>query len=330
MPFIGEMLMRYLPISKYKRVAGSLIANKIKGRDVFPFYASFKLTNKCRFRCKFCNVWMEDTPELDTAGAKAVLDNLARSSVLLVSFEGGEPLLRPDIKELLEYASQKAFYLLFTTSERKLEQYPMDEYGKHFDFLHISIDEGHKNLNMFDNLEMYRQWNRNVCVQTVVTTDDIPELEWKVKRCHDAGVKIVVMPAVHLDKTKNYFPDTDKFMNVCLSLKGKYPKTIISPDRYLKALNDGAGCSSSSIIVDVDGRLFYPCRTLDAKTADLTKDDLHSYLQIAEAQSCRKDMAECSLHCGWYQYFATPSFSSVSGISDALKPYWGYIFSRDS
>ncbi|MBD3170747.1 MAG: radical SAM protein [candidate division Zixibacteria bacterium] len=323
----GGSVMRFLPAWKYTRIARSLAANKMKGIDVYPFYASLKLTNKCRFRCKFCNVWRETTPELDTLEMKRVLDNLSESSVILVSFEGGEPLLRPDIGELLEYVSRKAFYLLFTTSERKLEDYPMDEYCKHIDFLHISIDEGHKNLYMFDNLEQYKEWNRNMCVQTVVTVDDLSELEWKVERCFKAGVKIVVMPAVHLDKTKNYFPDTEKFMNTCLALKQKFPRTIISPDRYLKALNNGVGCSSSSIIVDVDGKLFYPCRKLDIKTADLTEVDLHSYLNSDDAARYRKMMAECDHHCGWYQYFATPSFTGFSGINDALKPYWSYIFS---
>jgi MoaA/NifB/PqqE/SkfB family radical SAM enzyme len=319
--------MRILPVRKYAKIASALIRNRIRGEDIFPFYASLKLTNKCRFRCKFCNVWMETTPELDTAGMKKVIDNLSDSSVLLVSFEGGEPLLRPDIGELLEYFSRKPLYLLFCTSERRLEKYPMEEYCRYIDFLHISIDEGHKNLYMFDNLKLYRRWNRNVCVQTVVTADDLPELEWKVRRCHQAGVKIVVMPAVHLNKTENYFPGTDKFMSVCLALKKKFPRTIISPDTYFRNLNNGVGCSSSSIIIDVDGRLFYPCRKLDIKTADLTRVDLHSYLQSEEAAEYRKMMAECEHHCGWYQYFATPSFTKLSAIRDAFRPYREYIFS---
>ncbi|MBD3234163.1 MAG: radical SAM protein [candidate division Zixibacteria bacterium] len=320
--------MRYLPVSKYTRVARSLLDNKMSGEDIYPFYASLKLTNRCRFRCKFCNVWMEKTPELNTDGMKRVLDNLSDSSVLLVSFEGGEPLLRKDIREILEYTSHKNFYLLFCTSERKLENYPMENYGKYIDFLHISIDEGHENLFMFDNLELYRKWNSNLCVQTVVTLDDIPELEWKVKRCYEAGVKIVVMPAVHLNKTGNYFPGTERFMIACLEAKAKYPNTVISPDTYLKNLNNGVGCSSSSIIIDVDGKLFYPCRKLDNKTADLTRTDLHTYLKSDEAKDYRRQMAACTHHCGWYQYFATPSFTTFSGIFDALKPYRKYIFSR--
>ncbi|MCP4633490.1 MAG: radical SAM protein [candidate division Zixibacteria bacterium] len=320
--------MRLLPAFKYLRVVKSLFANRLNGEDVYPFYASLKVTNKCRFRCKFCNVWMEDTPELDTKGMKKILDNLSDSSVILVSFEGGEPLLRPDIEELLQYASRKSFYLLFTTSERRLERYPMEKYCKYIDFLHISIDEGHKNLYMFKNLEQYREWNRNVCIQTVVTVDDLPELEWKVERCYQAGVKIVVMPAVHLDKTEDFYPDTEQFMNACLGLKARFPKTISSPDRYLKALHNGTGCSSSSLIIDVDGKLFYPCRKLDIKTADLTKVDLHRYLKSVDAVKYRGMMAKCGEHCGWYQYFATPSFTSISAIKDALKPYWAYIFSR--
>src|SRR5205823_3126142 len=87
------------------------------------------------------NKWID----MPTEDVKAVLDNLARSSVIVCSFEGGDPLVRDDILELLKYQYEKPWYLLFTTSERDMqERYPMPEYGKYIDFLHISIDEGQR------------------------------------------------------------------------------------------------------------------------------------------------------------------------------------------
>ncbi len=267
--------MRHLPIKRYAEITRYLISNYIHQAEgiIYPFYASFKITNKCRFRCKFCNVWRETTPILDTEGVKKVLDNLARSSIFLCSFEGGEPLLREDIGEILEYRYKKPYYLLFTTSERDLSSYPMKEYCKYIDFLHISIDEGHKNLYMFDSLEDFISWGSIVCVQTVVTNSDIPELEWKVERCYGAGAKIVIMPAVHLDGTKNFFPEFNKFKQLVLYLKRKYPLTIITPDHFFDAVEKDK-CATSSIIIDTNGDLFYPCRTLNEKSVNLTEMDL--------------------------------------------------------
>src|SRR5437899_11842608 len=102
-------------------------------------------------------------------------------------------------------------------------RYPMPKYGKYIDFLHISIDEGHKSLDMYDELEEYTKWGSIVTVQIVVTKNDIGALETKIRRCQDAGVKAVVMCAVHLKNTKDHLPDLWSMSKVGLELKKKYP-----------------------------------------------------------------------------------------------------------
>ncbi|MDD5675923.1 MAG: radical SAM protein, partial [Chitinivibrionales bacterium] len=144
--------MRLLPLTCYLPTLQGVVANARANDAVFPFYASFKLTCRCHFGCPFCNVKQFPTPDLSTDAIKTVLDNLSRSSVLMVSFEGGEPLLRADIGELLAYARRCKFYLLFTTSVKNILDYPLKEYAAFIDFLHVSIDEGHNNLELFDVL----------------------------------------------------------------------------------------------------------------------------------------------------------------------------------
>src|SRR2546426_2140416 len=127
---------------------------------------------------------------------------------------------------------------------------------EYIDFLHISIDEGHKNLDMYDELEEYTKWGSIVTVQIVVTKNDIGALETKIRRCQDAGVKAVVMCAVHLKNTKDHLPDLWSMSKVGLELKKKYPGVIISPDSYFNRITWDHGCDSSSIIVDADGFLW--------------------------------------------------------------------------
>jgi len=132
--------MKRLPASKYLQTVSYAAKNRVAGEAIYPFYASFKITHKCSLRCSFCNVWMEDTKDLGLEGIKKVIDNLAKSSVVVVSLEGGDPLMRKDLGEILEYAHQQPFYLFFTTNGDLLDKRPMEEYGKHLDYLHISID----------------------------------------------------------------------------------------------------------------------------------------------------------------------------------------------
>jgi MoaA/NifB/PqqE/SkfB family radical SAM enzyme len=318
--------MRLLPSKKLVTVGASLARNYLSREAIYPFYASFKVTHKCNFRCKFCNVWKEDTPDLTTEEVCKILDDLGESSILVTSFEGGDPLLRDDIEYLLRYARKKPFYLLFTTSERNLEEYPMETYGKYMDFLHVSIDEGHRNLDMLEKLEIYNSWGPVLCVQIVVTRRDIDALEYKVKRCYEAGAKAVIMAAVHLDNTPDLYPDPLVFKRVTLDLKQKYPDTIISPDQYFDKIQLKHGCTTSSVIIDSDGGLFYPCRVLADKRLNLLETPLMDYLSSDDAQHRRTVMATCERQCGWYQYFATASFTTAGEMLAALKPYYSNIF----
>lgn len=323
--------MRTLPKRKFLQTASYMVKNWLAGEAIYPFYCSFKLTRRCNFTCSFCNCWHVKNRWVDipTAEVKAILDNLARSSVIVCSFEGGDPLVRDDIGEILRYQYEKPWYLLFTTSERDLpDRYPMEEYCKYIDFLHISIDEGHDNLDMYDELETYTQWGSIVTVQIVVTKNDIDELEWKIKRCHEAGVKAVVMLAVHLKNTRDHVPDLALLARRGLELKRKYPGVIISPDGYFERILWDHGCDTSSIIVDADGYLHYPCRVLEEKTISLVESPLMEYLVSEDAARRRRQMAACDIQCGWYQYFATRSFVNPSELLSAWMPYFRDLLNR--
>jgi len=313
--------MKYLPMSKYLKTLSYAFQNKLAGESIYPFYASYKVTHRCSLRCSFCNVWMEDTPDLKLNDVYKVIDNIANSSIVVLSLEGGDPLVRKDLGEILKYAHTKPFTLFFTTNGHLLEKRPMEEYGKHIDFLHISIDEGHGNLEFFENLELYQSYGPEICVQIVVTNDTMDALEEKVKRVFDVNARTVVMPACHLDGTDDFYPDPQKFKDLIKTLKKKYPNTITTPIGFLDNINKDHGCSTSSVIIDSDGGLFYPCRTIGKRLFDLTRGDLMDFLRSDEAKKARQQMKECNRACGWYQYFATDVFSSPRTIMSSLSPY---------
>ena len=320
--------MKPLPLARYAQTLRAVAENMAAREAINPLYASYKVTNKCNFRCKFCNVWYEKTPVLDTSDAIRVLDNLERAGIFVLSLEGGDPLCREDIGEILQHIRKKRYYLLFTTSERNLPEYPMEEYCKSIDFLHISIDEGHDNLEMFDLLPEAVTWGSIVCVQIVVMKQHLPALEEKVARCREAGAKCVIMPAVQLNRTKDFYPDVREFERECLRLKRKYPLTIISPDNYFRAIKQEHGCSTGSIIVDCDGGLFYPCRTLEKKPVNLRERDLREWLRSDEAHRLRAEMSACERNCGWYQYYAINAFTSPIHVVNAVAPYLRHFFAR--
>lgn len=318
-------MIRMLPWTKLASTLRHVYQNQRAGEGIYPFYASVKVTDRCGFHCSFCNVWREPARDLDTEGLIRVLRNIGGSSVVLTSIEGGEPLLRKDIEILLEEAHRQPYYLLFTTSVQNLLEYPLERYSRWIDFLHVSIDEGHDNLDLFAVLPELVQYPWIVCVQTVVRAGDLSSLEAKVALCHEAGAKILIMPAVELDGAEHHFPDPQEFRREVLEVKKRHPRTVLTPRRYLDALNGESGCSAASIIVDSDGGLFYPCRTLKEKPVNLTQTPLMEYLETEDAAARRRAMKTCSRHCGWYQYFAIDFFTAPGEIIESLQPYWGNL-----
>ncbi|MGZ4864674.1 MAG: radical SAM protein [Halobacteriota archaeon] len=311
--------MRLLHFKSYFPTYLGLCRNYAARETIFPFYASFKLTSRCLFACPFCNVKKAPNPDLSTSDVKAILDNLSRSSVLLTSFEGGEPLLRKDIGELLRHARQCSFYLLFTTSMKNVFEYPLEEYAQFIDFFHISIDEGHDNMELLSILSRLAELPMQVSVQTVVTTDSIDVLDDKVKRCWEAGVNIVVIPATHMDNAADCFPDIGALEARINSLRRQYRDTIHTPRGYFNAYSERK-CSSASIIIAPDGRLYYPCHIRGTKGPDLRTHNLNRWLITENAHNMRQQMQRCERNCGWYQYYAIAPYTSMVDVIEALRP----------
>lgn len=70
---------------------------------------SWNTTNACNLACAHCyrDAGARADEELDTDEGKALIDEIARAGFKLMIFSGGEPLMRPDIYELITYAAGK-------------------------------------------------------------------------------------------------------------------------------------------------------------------------------------------------------------------------------
>jgi MoaA/NifB/PqqE/SkfB family radical SAM enzyme len=70
------------------------------------------ITNVCNAKCGFCNypkVGNSDPRYVSYDQAKQVLDILGQRNLKVISFTGGDPLLHPELFDIIHYASQKGF-----------------------------------------------------------------------------------------------------------------------------------------------------------------------------------------------------------------------------
>ena len=104
---------------RYGREAGKLPPHLLHySRDKKPVVV-FSCTKRCNLRCAHCyshSTGDAGENELTTAEAKALIDDLAQFGCPVILFSGGEPLLRPDLLELVDYAVSKGRRAVISTN----------------------------------------------------------------------------------------------------------------------------------------------------------------------------------------------------------------------
>jgi len=290
-----------------------------------PVYGSFKVTHRCNMRCPFCNVWKQKTRDLSTKEVFRVIDKLSESTVTVLSLEGGEPTLRKDILDIIKYAHDRSFYLFMTTNGTLLHKLPLNKFSKYLDFLHVSIDEGHNNLYLFDELKNYTPEIR-ITVQTVVTKDDVKEMRWKVEKAHDAGARILLMPAVNLPGAESMAPDKREMYRELIKLKKEFGSTIVTSDAFIESLVNHYKCKSFSVMIESNGDIIYPCSVIGWKIGNLLEKDLEDILLSPEAKKAREVMHECKKECMLYLHAETSQFNKLVNLGKyAVSTIVGYM-----
>lgn len=108
-----------------------------------PVWCAWQVNYRCNFRCAFCHYWadpMGDQPELTVADFAVGSEKLSRLGALLISLAGGEPLVRPDIIDVVRAVGRWHFPFIttngwFSTPELATELFEAGMWG-----VSISID----------------------------------------------------------------------------------------------------------------------------------------------------------------------------------------------
>jgi mycofactocin biosynthetic radical S-adenosylmethionine protein MftC len=99
------------------------LSEQLKSGLDAPICLTWELTYACNLACIHClsSSGRRDPAELTTAEARTVIDELASMSVFYVNVGGGEPTIRPDFFELVEYAVGRGVGVKFSTNGSRLD-----------------------------------------------------------------------------------------------------------------------------------------------------------------------------------------------------------------
>ena len=88
-----------------------------------PICLTWEWTYACDLACVHClsSSGRRDPNELSTEQMKAVVDQLAEMQVFYVNIGGGEPMLRPDFFEIVEYCVERGVGVKFSTNGGRID-----------------------------------------------------------------------------------------------------------------------------------------------------------------------------------------------------------------
>ena len=96
----------------------TVLVEQLKAGLDAPICLTWELTYACNLECVHClsSSGQRDPGELTTTEAKAVLDELRDLQVFYINIGGGEPMIRRDFFELVEYATTQGIGVKFSTN----------------------------------------------------------------------------------------------------------------------------------------------------------------------------------------------------------------------
>ncbi|MFN8641314.1 MAG: radical SAM protein [Candidatus Binatia bacterium] len=104
-----------------------------------PYSMVFVLTNRCNFRCDYCDVPANAGAEMTTDEFRGAISELAGAGMGRAAFGGGEALLRPDAVDLIAHAKAEGCFTSLNSNGWKTERF-LDRLAGCLDMLVVSLD----------------------------------------------------------------------------------------------------------------------------------------------------------------------------------------------
>jgi len=135
------------------------VRNLLRGK---PLLAVFQVCLRCNSNCGYCDLPLnQGRYEMTRDEIRRVFTGLYRDGVRAVFLQGGEPLLRRDLPEIIEDLAGLGFFLTLITNGTKLTQSLLIRMAEHRVTISVSLDtldrERYRQIRGADQLDQVRE-----------------------------------------------------------------------------------------------------------------------------------------------------------------------------
>ncbi|MDR2707465.1 MAG: radical SAM protein [Nitrososphaerota archaeon] len=335
-------------------VMGGKKAASIAARSLVPgkpHHAQWFITRKCNYKCLNCNIWEEqDKEELSTEDIKRGMDVLKDAGIVELVLSGGNPLLRDDIGEIIDYATKHFVTTVYDNGSLAVKK--LDLLRK-VDFAAISIDslnaEKHdfiKNVpgawqNAMHAVEVLKKEGVKVCVAPTISQINLYEIEELTNHFTSKDIPILYglysydtegsNQLFRIGKHRDEFIITDKqaMVNLCDTLqmaRKTSGKRILITDKLLKTLRSlfaeekrvwSCKALQNFLVIDHLGRIA-GChnQTFTSSIFDLPKN------RKTQEYNTQKEQYKICTKCNYLCYIFYSIYGTPTGHLTLVKEQW--------
>jgi MoaA/NifB/PqqE/SkfB family radical SAM enzyme len=317
---------------------------------VHPLFVHFECTYRCNMKCTFCNIWRKNLfkNEATTSELEQRLLECWDLGCSLVSFTGGEPLLRKDVGELLEFSSRKLGLFTGLVTNGILLDKKIDVLSKYVDALAVSFDVNHeqtfnrtRGVDAFEKVKKNIEYAKRMGVEmelfSVITKETFKFIDDTIEFAKSLELPIHFSPVDNVPREFMELTDAQgmkvdesgKVLRKLREEKRKYKKIHFESDYFKFQALGGFGntirCSSASTTISLkpDASVALPCpffTLMTIKKGDNLRDGLKSEKARSIIEQCgRWDFCkDCSVNCMYVVSLIKYPYLMIRWIKDKL------------
>jgi hopanoid biosynthesis associated radical SAM protein HpnH len=334
-PEVSQMAM---PLRQTIKVATYLAEQKLRKRDKFPLIVELEPLFACNLKCEGCGkiqhpagVLKQRMPVAQAVGA------VLESGAPMVSIAGGEPLMHPQIDEIVRQLVAKKKYVFLCTNamllRKKLDKFtpsPYFAFAVHIDGLRERHDESVAKEGVFDEaVEAMKEAKKRgfrVTTNSTFFNTDTPQTIIEVLNFLNDDIKVdemMISPAYAYEKA----PDQEHFLGVAQTHE-LFKKAFAGGNRRKWRLNH------SPLFLDfLEGKVDFPCTAWAIPNYSLfgwqrpcylmSDGYVPTYRELIEETDWDKygrgkdpRCANCMAHCG---YEPTAVLATMGSLKESLR-----------
>jgi len=185
------------------KLAAGMLGSRVLSRHR-PLLVNIEPTHRCNLDCVYCDKVDPRSPQMETAAALNMLDELAALGTLSVCFDGGEPLVHPGIEQLVRRAKTHGMRVSMSTNGMLLKRKP--RVLDCVDVVKISIDgpahvhDAGRGRGSFEKsiagARLALESGCKVAIRMTLAAHNVGYFEDVIRHAKELGVQALFQPAI--------------------------------------------------------------------------------------------------------------------------------------